>query len=403
MSRRAAPSVPASSSPRRRSRLKITAAVLAALAVVVVGGLVVVYEKLDGNLNVTDVAGQLRDRPEQSPLPTGEDGEEPTAPVNILVIGSDTRAGEGNGIDDQNPGQRSDTNILLHLSGDRSFAYGVSIARDTVVERPDCYTDTGEVIPGGLDMWNAAYEEGGAACLIQQTEQLTGVRIDDFVEIDFNGFREMVDALGGVTVCVPEEVNDTTGNIYLPAGTYEVEGQQALDYVRVRYSVGNGSDVGRMKRQQAFMATMVNEATSAGTLANPVKLYNFLDAATESLTISSGLGSLADLVGLARQVNGIGLDRVQFTSVPIRQYEPDPNRLEWKPRAAERLWELIRTDQPLSGGLTKDVVTAAEGVPGSEPSDSPSATASASAIPDPEESAKAAAEAERRLANGLCA
>ena len=137
-------------------------------------------------------------------------------------------------------------------------------------------------------MFNAAYAVGGPACTVKTVEKLTDIRINHFVVIDFNGFRKMVDALGGVEVCVPKEVNDTTGHITLPAGTYDVKGQRALDYVRVRHGISNNGDIGRMKRQQTFLASMANKAVSAGTLVNPVRLVKFLDAATKSLTTDTG-------------------------------------------------------------------------------------------------------------------
>src|SRR4028118_1309508 len=119
-------------------------------------------------------------------------------------------------------------------------------------------------------MFNEAYAVGGPGCTQRTVEQLTGIRLDHFVVVDFAGFRQMVDALGGVPVCLPNEVNDEVGRIYLPAGSYEATGQQALDYVRVRYEISENGDIGRMRRQQVFLAAMVNKAVSAGTLTNPV-------------------------------------------------------------------------------------------------------------------------------------
>ncbi len=385
-----------------RSPWKILAVGTLALVLVLAVAGVVVYQRLDGNITRESITGGLTNRPSKS-LDPAQPEDAPQA-LNILLIGSDTRQGEGNGIDDENPGQRSDTTILMHISADRTFAYGVSIPRDSVVQRPDCIAADGSTLPGALDMWNAAYEDGGTACLVQQTEQLTGVRVDHYVIVDFNGFKQMVDALGGVTICVPEDVNDTTGNIQLDGGTYEVDGQKALDYVRVRYAIGENGDIGRMKRQQTFLASMANKALSVGTLANPAKLYSFLDAATSSVTMDPDLGSLRELTGLARQLRGIGLDNIQFISVPFRTYKPDPNRLVWRTKQADKLWALMREDQPLSGPYTQDVVTAGRGVPGATPSAGASSSASASpgatgsADPSAEESRRAAVAAE----NGLC-
>jgi len=173
--------------------------------------------------------------------------------LNVLVMGSDTREGAGNNIDGlTGGGERSDTTILLHLSADRKRAYGISIPRDLLVDRPECKTESGTTIPGGTQvMWNEAFALGGPACTMQQFEQITGVRLDHFVKVDFEGFRGMVDAIGGVETCIPEDIDDPAHHIHIEAGTRKIKGKEALNYVRERYVVGNGSDVGRMKRQQA--------------------------------------------------------------------------------------------------------------------------------------------------------
>jgi LCP family protein required for cell wall assembly len=374
--------------------LKTMAITLAVVLVVVLAGGFFVYRHLDKNitsLNVTSALGS--DRPTEI-----VDKDAPTKPLNILLLGSDTREGQGNHIGGETPGL-SDTTILLHISADRKLAYGVSLPRDAMVERPTCERKDGNgTDPGGLSMFNAAYAVGGPACTIKTVEELTDIRINHFVVIDFNGFKKMVDALNGVEVCVPKEVNDTTGHIFLPAGTYDVKGQRALDYVRVRHSISENGDIGRMKRQQAFLASMANKAVSAGTLVNPVRLYKFLDAATKSLTTDPGLASLNKLGGLSRSLKGIGLDQIQFLTVPFRTYEPDPNRLEWAP-GADRLWYRMRNDLPINKRFAGDVTTAAKEP---SPSSSPSGSPSSSATPSPSAGASTA-DAEKAAENGLCA
>jgi LCP family protein required for cell wall assembly len=384
------------SAPRRHPVLKTVALSLAAVLVVVLTGAFFVYRHLDKNITSMPVDELLgSDRPAEVVK-----ADAPNKPLNILLLGSDTRKGQGGGIGGETPGL-SDTTILMHVSADRKLAYGVSLPRDAMVRRPACARKDGEgTDPGGLSMFNAAYAVGGPACTIKTVETLTDVRINHFVVIDFNGFKKMVDALDGVEVCVPREVNDTTGNIYLPAGTYDVRGQRALDYVRVRHSIGSveNGDIGRMRRQQAFLASMANKAVSAGTLVNPVRLVRFLDAATKSLTTDPGLASLNKLGGLAKSLKGVGLDQIQFLTVPFEAYPPDPNRLQWAPRA-DRLWQRIRNDQPISGALAKNVTTAADkdGTPSSSASPSPGATSTPSPGATPSEQA---AELDQ---NGLCA
>jgi LCP family protein required for cell wall assembly len=380
---------------KRAVRAASVTAVVVTLALVA-GGLLT-YRHLNGNINALDTDGLLgSDRPEKVTVASEE-----LDPLNILLLGSDTREGIGNSsIGGETPGL-SDTTILLHLSADRERAYGVSLPRDAMVERPDCVTEDGSVDPGGLSMFNQAYAAGGPACTQRTVESLTGIHIDHFVVVDFAGFKKMVDALGGVEVCVPREVNDDVGNIHLPAGTYEVSGKQALDYVRVRHAISNNGDIGRMKRQQAFLASMANKAISAGTLANPVKLYNFLDAATASLTTDEDLASLKKLAGLANQLRGIGLDNIAFLTVPWEWWPQDPNRVVWAPEA-DKLWQRLENDTEIPRSLSQGVLTAADkpsGRPKESTGPSPGEEASQSPSATPSEEAEAADAAE----NGLCA
>ncbi len=378
--------------PRRRVWQTVVGAV-AALSAVVAGGTFFAYRHLDGNITALDTSKALgTDRPEAF-----EAEGVPHDPLNILLLGSDTREGQGNHIGGETPGL-SDTTILLHLSADRKRAYGVSIPRDSMVDRPTCLKKDGSgEDPGGLSMFNEAYAIGGPGCTQRTVEQLTGIRVDHFVVVDFKGFKKMVDALGGVPVCVPNEVNDTVGHITLPAGSYEATGEQALDYVRVRHGISENGDIGRMKRQQAFLASMANKAISAGTLTNPVRLYSFLDAATKSVTTDPELASLKDLAGMAAQLKDIGLDDIKFLTVPFETYEPDPNRLVWAPEA-EQLWKRLREDKPLPKAQRRNVTTAADEspAPGGATPNSPSGTSSQSP-------GASAAKAEQARENGLCA
>ena len=191
--------------------------------------------------------------------------------------------------------------------------YGVSLPRDAMVRRPDCTDADGETIPGAeLDMFNAAFSLGGETCTVAMVHELTGVYIDHYVTIDFNGFKDMVDAVHGVTVCIPKDVDDEVTGISFEAGTQELDGQQALNYVRERHELSANSDIGRMKRQQAFIASMINKVISAGTLSRPKRVYDFMDAAT-------GSSSRRPRAGVARQALEAGL------GVPA--YRPRRHRL----------------------------------------------------------------------------
>ncbi|MCW2792595.1 MAG: cell envelope-related transcriptional attenuator [Nocardioides sp.] len=361
--------------PKRRGRARrrhtVGRVLLAAVVVLALAtglSVVFIYRHLNGNLNIVDLTSQLgTDRPDKVKV------EGPQEPLNILVMGSDSRDCQGCNIDNlTGGGQRSDTTILIHLSADRKRAYGISIPRDSAVDRPTCTAEDGSDIPGGTHvLWNEAYSVGGPACTIHQFEKLTGVLVDHYVVVNFEGFRDMVDAIGGVEVCIPEDIVDPAHGINIPAGTRKIAGQEALNYVRERYVIGNGSDIGRMKRQQAFIASMAHQVVSAGTLANPIKIVKFLEAATKSLTLDPDLGSLKKIGNLGYQFRGIGLDKIQFITIPNEVDPTNPNHLVWTP-AAKQVWDKIIHDEPLTRRLATDVISAGN-VPGSS-SGSPSSS-----------------------------
>ena len=343
---------------RRRTHTvaKVLLSTLLTLGMVSGLGVAFLYRHLNGNLNVVDITTQLHDRPEKVHV-----AHAPHQPINILVMGSDTRDGKGNDIDGlTGGGARSDTTILVHLSADRQTAYGVSIPRDSLVTRPDCKAKDGDTIPGGtLQMWNAAFAYGGPACTVEQFEQTTGVRVDNYVVVDFNGFKGMVDAIGGVTVCVPAAIDDDIGHIHIAAGTRKLDGKEALSYVRVRHGVGDGSDIGRITRQQAFVAAMVSKVLSEGTLARPDKVVRFLDAATMSLT--TDIKSIKDMARIGLQFQDIGLGHIRFLTVPFVYSTAEPGRVEWTDDA-KTLWKKVSNDQDL--GKLRDGSINAGDVPG---------------------------------------
>ena len=139
----------------------------------------------------------------------------------------------------------------------------------------------------------------------------------------------MVQALGGVKVYLPEAIDDNEHDIHLAAGCQTLNGTQSLAYVRLRYRIGNGSDTDRLQRQQAFLSSVIQKVTSKGTLTNPVKLYSFLDAATKAMSTDKGLNDVAKLAGLAQDVRAVGLDQIEFMTIPTEPYPPDHNRLQW--------------------------------------------------------------------------
>ena len=311
--------------------------VVALLAVTGTAAAALAYYRLNGNINrvaIDEVLGS--DRPEKVAEPAAD-----REATNILLMGSDKRVG------DLSFGERSDTTILLHLAANRQSAVMVSIPRDSIVDIPECLTPDGTTVPArSAAMFNEAFSEGGPACTVKTVESLTEIRIDNYVVIDFRGFKDMVNALGGVEVCVPEAVNDPKSRLDLRAGRQTVKGEQALAYVRTRYALGNGGDLSRIDRQQAFLGSMVSKVRSTGLLLRPDRLYNFLAAATKSIT--TDLGSLNTLRKLAQEVRGVDTKDVTFLTVPNEPYPADPNRVQFKP-SAQGLWTALRFDQPLPG------------------------------------------------------
>ncbi len=387
---------------RARTKARHTVAKVVVASLVAVGmasglGVIYIYRHLNDNLDVVNVDDQLKGRPDKKKVDTG-----PQEPLNILVMGSDSRDGEGNNIDNlTGGGERSDTTIMFHLSANREFAYGISIPRDTLVDRPDCYDTKGDVIPGATNaMWNEAFSVGGPACTMQQFEQLSDIRLDHYVVLDFAGFQDMVDAIDGVEVCIPEDIADPAHGINIPAGTREIEGKEALNYVRARYTLGDGSDIGRIKRQQAFIAAMAGKVVDRGTLARVDRLVGFLDAATSSL--QTDIESILQMGRIGVGFKNIGLDNIKFVTVPFQYSTAQPGRVEILPEADE-LWQRVIDDQPLTRRLQDGVITAGDDVGGASGAESPSGTEAPTESPTESPSESPGASSAEREAAGLCA
>ncbi|WP_435177388.1 LCP family glycopolymer transferase [Actinacidiphila sp. bgisy145] len=362
--------------PRRRFRwLKYTAIATSVLVLACAGGVWYVYQHLNGNITTDTVTeNELKAQASQRP-PEG-----PASTENILLIGSDSRSG-GNDKYGQDTGtQRSDTTILLHLSADRSNATAVSIPRDLMVHVPKCTKSDGSTVAAKFEQFNWAFEFGGAACTIRAVEELTGVRVDHHLIVDFSGFKNMVNAVGGVEVCTPVAIHDTYSHLNLSAGKHKLNGEQALGYVRVRHGIGDGSDTERISRQQDFLASLIKKVQSNGVLLNPGKVYPLLDAATKSLTADPGLNSLSDLYALAQRLQKIPAGSIHFVTAPVEPYVQDRNRDQLVQPDAETLFAAIRADQPVrvssdDSGTSGSTSSTASASP--SPSDSPSATGSA--------------------------
>ncbi|MDJ0380666.1 LCP family protein [Streptomyces sp. G-G2] len=303
-----------------------------------------VYRKLEGNIKEdTSAAAELRRYDRERPVHFVDGAQ------NVLLIGSDSRSGKENAKYGRDVGtQRSDTAILLHLPANRLSATAVSIPRDLMTDVPSCLKADGSRTTAQNAQFNWAFEWGGAACTVRTVEKLTGIRVDHHMVIDFGGFKRVVDAVGGVEVCLKQPIDDTDAKLKLPAGRQTLQGEQALGFVRVRHSLGNGSDTERMERQQEFMGSLVKKVQSDGVLLNPARLYPLLDAATSSVTADPGLASLRGLYELVRGIRNIPTDRINFLTVPRKPYAADPNRDELAEPEAARLFQQLRMDEPVT-------------------------------------------------------
>ncbi|MEV6103844.1 LCP family protein [Streptomyces sp. NPDC051940] len=330
---------------RRRTALVVSAWAVAAI-VVVGGGLAgFAYAKLNGNLTSVDLDAKLgADRPEDV-----DNGS-----LDILVLGSDSRSGDNAkyGAED---GARSDTAMVVHLYDDRKKASVVSIPRDTLVSRPSCVQEDGATTPAAERvMFNSAYSTGGPACSVKTVEAMTGIRIDHFVEVDFTGFKKLIDKLGGVEITTTESIDDPDSHLKLSAGTHTLNGEQALGLVRTRHAIGDGSDLGRIKLQQTFIRALLEQVKDIGVFSSPTRLYGLADTATSSITTDKGLSSVTDLMNLAKSVRSIGSNDIQMVTLPVTYDTQDPNRVVPLTAQADEVWAALKADQAIPKSALKN-------------------------------------------------
>lgn len=338
------------------------------------GGAVYAFNDLGKNIHTVDTSG-LDDgtRPTAIAKPTD------TSPLNFLIMGSDSREGDGNTGYGEVSGARSDTTLLVHFYEGRESAIAVSIPRDSLVTIPLCEGNNGEKVGPWTTKFNAAFSVGGPVCTIKTIESETGIRIDKFVVVDFNAFKKVVDAIGGVRVCMTTPVYDPYipgrggSGLNLPAGYSTISGKQALAFVRARESIGDGSDIGRIQRQQEFISSMIRGMEEKGVLRNPAMLYRILAAITQSLTTSEDLASITALQDFGLSFANIKPANVKFVTTPF-EYKGDGN-VHWIAET-EKLWKTIR-----EGGEWPPASASAS----ASPSASPSASSISKLITAPED------------------
>ncbi len=272
--------------------------------------------------------------------------------INILIMGSDSR-GEKNSRFGNVAGMRSDTTLILHISKDRKHAQIISIARDTLVDMPQCNRADGSIVPprnGAL--FNSAFAYGGmngditsaAACTIATVEKMSGLTIDDFVVVDFSGFINVVDSLGGVEYCFDRAVKDTLSELDVKPGCQKLNGAQALAFARTRYTLGDGSDISRIGRQQELILKLIKVVKQKNLLTDLPSLYSFTKSAIKTLTVSKNIGSLSKITGLAYSLKNLKEENIQFITMPVQPAPTDINRVIARPEA-EELWHLLKNDK----------------------------------------------------------
>lgn len=308
--------------------------------------------RISGAISRVNVFQNLKDRPERA-----------SSAVNYLVVGSDTREGLTKeelrqlrvGSTKTAAGARSDTMMLVHISKSRDKAVVISLPRDSLVTIPahigmDGKTQINEQ-PAKL---NAAFAWGGAPLLIQTLEKATGLRIDHYVEVNFVGFKNVVDALGGIEVCTKRDIDDPKSHLVLSAGVHTLNGIESLKYVRTRDFDGMG-DLGRMQRQQQFVSAVFRKASSSGVLLNPFKVKNLISAIFSTVKTDETLNQ-SDIVTLAKQIKNLSPGKMRTLTVPLGDtngYYPGLGSVVvWDETLAPDLFNRMKNDLPIIDEVT---------------------------------------------------
>ena len=267
-----------------------------------------------------------------------------TSGTNWLLVGSDSREGLtkaerkelSTGKDEGS--QRTDTLMLVHID-DSGKPTLISLPRDSYVTIPAHVGLDGAVIEDRKNKINTAYGKGGAPLLVETVERNTGLRIDHYMEIGFKGIRDITDAVGGVNMCIPADVTDKNSGLNLLAGCQELDGKDALAYVRMRYADPKG-DLGRVERQQQYLSSLMKKVATPGVLLNPISMWNLVDAGTESVNVGEA-DSVLDLSALARAMRGLSNGNGTLTTVPVSQTDANTaagSSVIWDEAAARELF-----------------------------------------------------------------
>ncbi|MFB7504942.1 LCP family protein [Streptomyces broussonetiae] len=358
---------------RRRRALRWSATVLAVVILGTAAAGYLYYEHLNGNIRKGERSSGDARAQKTAPNAAGQ------TPLNILLIGSDSRNSAenlklGGSRDSVGAPPLADVQMLIHLSADRKSAAMVSIPRDTRVDIPKC-TDpkTGKVYPATNDIINTTLARGGAGCTLTTWENLTGVYIDHWMMVDFSGVVSMADAIGGVDVCVRQNVWDHPtpsvpggSGLKMTAGTHKVQGVQALQWLRTRHAWG--SDLMRARAQHMYLNSMIRTLKKQNVFTDTGRLMHLAEAATKSLQVSEEIGTVKKLYDLGMQLKSVPSNRITSATMPNLEDPQDPkNHVVADAANADKLWEMLRDDVPLDkNGKASDT---------KQPSDKPTGTA----------------------------
>ncbi|MEV0093356.1 LCP family protein [Streptomyces sp. NPDC050738] len=329
----------------RRKALTVTAWVAAAVVFLGGGGLGYLYFKLNGNIKGVDI---------NAALGTSRPAQVDNGSMDILVLGSDSRAGKNAEYGKDEGASRSDTAMIVHINKGHKAASVVSIPRDTLITRPSCTTTDGKTDAGGKRlMFNTAYEVGGPACAVKTVESMSGIRMDHYIEVDFTGFKKLIDELGGVPITTTQDISDSKSHLNLKAGTHTLTGEQSLGLVRTRHGVGDGSDLGRIQLQQAFIKALIKQVKGVGVFTSPNKLLGLAEAATKAVTTDSDLASVSSLSGFANGLKSINSGNMKMITLPV-QYDPaDLNRVIPLEAKSQQVWAALKADKAIPASATK--------------------------------------------------
>jgi len=283
-------------------------------------------------------------------------------------------------------GELNDVNMLVHISDNPRRVTVISFPRDLMVPIPSCTREDGSTTSAmSKQMLNSAYMYGGLSCVVKTVSQLTGLDIQYGAKITWGGVIEITNAIGGVDVCLASGIKDKYTGIDWPAGVRNIQGVEALQFLRTRHGVGDGGDLGRISNQQQYMSRLARKLVSEEVLSNPATLYKLATTAVDNITPSQTLTNPLTLVQIALAVKNVPFEEIVFLQYPVFDDPDDPNRVIPDKTAAEELWAALEANQPLqltgevSGG--GGVVVVEPTTPVEAPAPDPSATSGATTPP----------------------